>query len=60
MKIELSIELGNDAMQTPQDVAGALGRVSDKLHRRLDFQPDEGGVILDDFGNSVESWHFTA
>lgn len=57
MQFTLSIELGNDVMQTPSEVAAALGRVSEKLARRGEFYPDEGGVLMDENGNSVGAWH---
>lgn len=60
-KFSLNIELGNDAMLTPSDVAGAIDRISEKLARRGDtFYYDEGGVVLDDNGNTVGKWEFVA
>lgn len=57
MKFVLEIDLGNDAMQTPQEVGDALDRLSEKFARRgNDFHPDEGGVILDNNGNTVGGW----
>jgi hypothetical protein len=47
----LSITLGNDAMQTPQDVARALEYIVMRLHRGADM-----GNIKDINGNNVGSF----
>jgi hypothetical protein len=54
-RFTLAIELGNEAMQTPQDVAGALRRVADTVGgstaRLVDSQH-----VRDRNGNTVGSW----
>ena len=50
-KFTLHIELGNDAMQTATDVAGALRIVETQLCAGKEF-----GKILDVNGNSVGRW----
>ena len=51
---ELSIEMGNDAMQDAEDVASALERVVARL-RAGSVQ----GTVVDDNGNRVGSWKLT-
>lgn len=52
---KLSIELGNAAMQTPEDVAHALHEVI----VALDVGRTEG-KIRDENGNTVGTWSFKA
>jgi hypothetical protein len=47
----LYLTLGNAAMQTPDDVAGALRGVIRRVLRG-----DTGGIIRDVNGNTVGSW----
>jgi hypothetical protein len=47
----LYLTLGNDAMQTPDDVAGALRGVIRRVLRG-----DKDGIIKDVNGNTVGSW----
>jgi hypothetical protein len=64
MKFILEIELGNDAMKTPEDIGNALaeaeyslthhGSVYDRYRTDLENIPD--GVILDISGNTVGSY----
>ena len=63
MKFTLTINLGNDAMKTGEDLAAALHAVADKLaalggdpieEDRDDF--DGSGRIRDDNGNGVGAW----
>lgn len=50
----LTIKLGNDAMQTPDDIAGALREVADTV------QSGRGnGKIFDLNGNSVGQFDIT-
>ena len=53
----LRIELGNEAMQTPEDVAASLREIANRLdwgmYRR-------SGEILDMNGNTVGEWRFTS
>lgn len=53
-KFQLSITLGNEAMQTASDLALAMRQVADRLEREAEFQ----GWIFDANGNAVGS--FTA
>lgn len=61
---DLSIDLGNDAMKTPRDVAGALLRVAQDLMEkapqtdRKNALYDVFGKIKDENGNSVGKWKF--
>ena len=56
MKFTLEIELGNEAMQTGDDVALALRRLSVKLvDARIDVGADRG-TIRDANGNAVGKW----
>ena len=52
----LRIKLGNEAMQTPEDVAASLRDIANRLdwgmYRR-------SGEILDYNGNKVGEWEFT-
>ncbi len=48
---ELQILLGNDAMQTGEDVARALHEVASNLEWGF-----LGGMIYDDNGNRVGQW----
>jgi hypothetical protein len=50
-KFTLSIELGNEAMQTGEDVARALREVAKKLDGG-----DDSGRIRDENGNTVGEW----
>lgn len=56
--ITLTINLGNDAMQSPQNVAEALNRVAERMWHKSQFFTDEGGTVLDVNGNAVGAWHF--
>jgi hypothetical protein len=55
-EFRLMIELGNAAMQTPDQVADALRRVAAKLSDRGDFDGDESGTFRDYNGNTVGKW----
>lgn len=50
---ELKIELGNDAMQSPEDIAWALRGAAYAIE-----YGGSAGVIHDDNGNSVGEWEF--
>ncbi len=55
---EVKINLGNEAMQTPQDVVGALLRLAKTLGYLSVF--DHGASkIMDINGNTVGSWRIT-
>ncbi|HET6329215.1 MAG TPA: hypothetical protein VFF76_00370 [Holophagaceae bacterium] len=47
-RFKLSITLGNDAMQTSDDIATALERVAEHMRNGSD-----GGAIHDENGNAV-------
>ncbi len=53
MKFILDITMGNDAMQSGDDVRNALEDVGHKLN--LD---QEAGIIRDINGNTVGEWRF--
>lgn len=49
----LRIELGNDAMQTPADIAAALRKLANDLERGFSTRY---GTLRDVNGNTVGSW----
>lgn len=62
MKFILSIDLGNDAMQTASNVAAALRDVASRLAsvsraRMTDDTHEISGMIHDVNGNRVGGWH---
>lgn len=59
MRFVLTIELGNDAMQTSHDIGRALQNVAKRLlaYPVCDPQPDNADRIRDDNGNRVGGWH---
>ena len=60
MKFKLEIELGNDAMQTGEDIAAALHHVAGAIDTIGDMRGadpyDKSGVIRDLNGNRVGQW----
>ena len=63
MKFILEIELGNDAMQTGEDIARALMDVAKDLmnygiggRSRYPVSKIDGRKIMDENGNSVGKW----
>ena len=50
---KLTIRMGNEAMQTPEDVADALEEVVSTLR-----QGRVSGSVFDDNGNNVGTWCF--
>jgi hypothetical protein len=59
MKFKLTIELGNEAIREPVDVAYALQEVARKVlkfERREAAWKTAGARILDENGNSVGEW----
>jgi len=52
----VEIELGNEAMATPRDIAEALTRLAERL-KQIDGDPGEG-VIRDINGNTVGRYTF--
>jgi hypothetical protein len=59
MRFVLTIELGNEAMQTQNDLARALAALGRTLLVCGDRTPDNGdaGSVRDDNGNRVGGWH---
>lgn len=57
MTFTLTIELGNDAMQSRGDIEGALRKLGQNL-RYMSDPPEAGddGKIMDENGNSVGIW----
>jgi hypothetical protein len=51
----LSIELENDAMQTPDDVCLALRKLAHRF-RAVDTWYDDRGELRDENGNTVGQW----
>ena len=58
MKFKLEIELGNDEMQTGNDVLNAL-RDSLKAEEQLPLEVGVGGRLWDVNGNLVGKWEVT-
>jgi hypothetical protein len=54
-KFTLTIKLGNEAMQTRQDIAGALEDLADHF-RAFEDSKRVRGIIRDANGNSFGSW----
>jgi hypothetical protein len=60
MTFTLKINLGNDAMQTPEDVAEALRNAAVKVAMQGgNFDAGDGAGIRDENGNTVGSWKVT-
>ncbi len=56
-RFTLTIDLGNEEMQTPMNVAEALRKLATKLERDYNaLDCDLGGKIMDLNGNSVGKW----
>ena len=55
-RFTLKITLGNEAMQTPEDVANRLLAVANRLNYGMDRR---SGEIRDYNGNKVGEWEFT-
>jgi hypothetical protein len=61
MRFQLEIELGNDAMQTAEDIQDALTKLvkSQRLTRYVGsdrLSKIDGGKIMDENGNTVGKW----
>lgn len=57
MEFTLTIRLGNDAMQSGEDIARALGKVSTRLEGIAGaMAEDDSGRIMDTNGNAVGEW----
>ena len=59
MKVTLKIELGNDGMQTGDDVRWALEETLARMTRDA-ISKGMAGKIIDYNGNTVGSWEVTA
>lgn len=64
MRFTVEIELGNEAMETWQDLRDALKRVAGKMGSKaccLGSAPSngDGSKIMDENGNSVGRWDIT-
>ena len=61
MKFSLSISLGNEAMQTPEDVSLALSKVVGLLDQsHVTFEDNARGYVRDANGNTVGSWEVSS
>jgi hypothetical protein len=60
MQFTLTIDLGNDAMQTRADIESALRKLGQNC-RYMSDPPEAGddGAIMDDNGNKVGRWEVT-
>ena len=56
MTFTLTIEMGNDAMQTYADIAHATQRVFADFSRNHEAVEDNAGRIYDANGNKVGTW----
>lgn len=66
MRFTLTIELGNDAMCTGEDIAASLHQTADRVEGAIEYTEEEDGSfttlehsgrpILDTNGNKVGSW----
>ena len=59
MKFTVHITLGNDAMQSGEDLAGSLRKLADLLEDTPTISPCDlhlYGVIMDHNGNKVGKW----
>jgi len=54
----LSIDLGNEAMETPDDVATVLESIADRCRTHSAVAPGHTQSIMDLNGNRVGSWKF--
>lgn len=57
-RFTLTIHLGNDAMRTADDIAGALHATADAIANRYDglTPPDDTAPIRDANGSKVGAW----
>ena len=60
MRFVLTIQLGNDAMQTGEDVARALRETATLIDYGGVFSIPDGGRIYDENGNTIGSWEVVA
>lgn len=56
----VTIELGNDAMQTGRDIANALEELSQRLLTYAGpIRGTDDGVIADENGNTIGKWEIS-
>lgn len=55
--LKIEIEVGNDAMKRPNELADALQQVSRRV-RGANMKDGEGAKIMDANGNSVGRWGY--
>ena len=55
-KFTLTIEMGNEAMRTYADIAGATRRIFADFANRPELLQDDAGRIYDANGNKVGTW----
>lgn len=58
MQFELSIDLGNNAMMSPQDVALALRKLAQRLDDEAPSTEESCGNVHDGNGNTVGTWTY--
>jgi len=57
MRFTLDITLGNEAMQTAEDIATALAKLGEQLATFDESNwPGTEGIIRDENGNTVGTW----
>lgn len=57
-KFKLNIEMGNDAMQTPRELAEALRELATRVESIEEDETNAGAKVLDDNGNEVGAWEY--
>ena len=57
-KFRLNIEMGNDAMQTPRELAEALRELATRVESIAEDETQVSAKVLDDNGNEVGSWEY--
>jgi hypothetical protein len=59
-RFTIEIDLGNEGMEAPSDVAQALRKIATRLDDATDMplaqHPGIGGNVMDTNGNTVGSW----
>ncbi len=56
MQFRVRIDMGNDAMQSPQDVAHALRQIAKDIDPYTDWRSFDSERVRDINGNAVGSW----
>jgi hypothetical protein len=62
MTFQMTIEIGNDAMQDGEDIARAIRSVAARVAMvpTIDDDVEAEGIIRDDNGNKVGEWSVSA